>query len=171
MSWFLFQDPTLSKPQSFYRKEIYLPFTFSYCSRPLGREGGTRWAGPRSLVFGRGAESQVISSPHSGRVPLQSPPRRPPAPLRRTSNGGFRTTEGHTAPTTSGPRYFRPCPAELQAPTAPAQGPPPPTSAQNESQNPPRDARPRNRTKPAEGGGGKGEGRGGHRGWRTLRWY
>lgn len=99
MRGFLFQDPTLSKAQSFYRKEIHLPLMFSSCSRLVGRERGTRWAGRRSLVFGRGAASQVMS-PHSLRVPLQAPPppRRPPAPLHRTRSGGFRTTKGHTAP-------------------------------------------------------------------------
>lgn len=107
-------------------------------------------------MFGRGAAFQVIS-PHFRGVPLQIPlpPWRPPALLPLIPAGGFQMTKDHTAPTASGRRHFRPRPAELQAPAAPAQGPPYPTSAQNESQNPPRGTRPRNRTKPADGGGGE----------------
>lgn len=108
--------------------------------------GHNVWAGSR--VPGDLASLQPRSAANPAPALASSSPRSSPRA------GRFRMTKSPTAPTASGPRHFRPRPAELQAPAAPAQGPPPPTSAQNESQNPPRDARPRNRTKPADGGGG-----------------
>lgn len=118
----------------------------------------------------------MIALPDARTVP---PGARPHPALRRplrTRRSGFHTPQGHPGASTARPPHFRPRPAELQVPAALAQGPPFPAPARAQSQNSPRDAGPRNRTKPAGGGGERpgsrrtrGRTSGGHRAPPGLR--
>ncbi|XP_036178548.1 translation initiation factor IF-2-like [Myotis myotis] len=126
---------------------------------PLGtarlRNASTRGRGLKTGQVGNRPgphqdEDQEQKSPHQT-PPPRAPPRPPPAPPHprlRISHDPRPAGRVH-----GGAQHFRPRPAELQVPAAFAQGPPLPTPARAESQNSPRDAEPRNRTKPAGGGG------------------
>lgn len=146
------------------------PSTFLSDTLLVRRDGGTRRASPWSRASGLAASFQTLSPPHPCRVPprIQSPSTCPPYSLLRTHGGGLQMIKGHLA-TTSRTRHFRPRPAQLQVPAAPA-----PRSALSHlrpKRVPELSARrqgleiEQNRLM----GEGEGGGRRGQPGWRTLR--